>query len=236
MKRRKKHQPYVMNTIIMANLAFLCLLFFQFTYPETKEEGIKHYIPKRIENTGCMLRILDRQMIDIRVNLKNQLLVEGKLSDVNKLYGIAWKFLTNEDYESEYPNFKLITLEQVKDQIDYWQKQYDKMQENSPEQIIASKKLEEWEERLITLEEIDEDSFRQISKMAFMIINMDNYASYGRYIEILSELKAAQNDLRDYYSIKYFGKQYDQLDLNKDKRKVIAIRTLVPYRIIKAEH
>lgn len=233
MKRRKKHQPYVMNTIIMANLAFLCLLFFQFTYPETKEEGIKHVVPPKISCGFTVCGPIRHDILDIRVNLNNQLLVEGKLSDVNHLYGIAKEFLTNKNNEFKYPSFNTITLQRTKDQVDYWKEQSDKAAVNSPEQVVAEKKLEEWQVRLITLQEIDEPQFRQISKMAVMTIDMDEDATYGRYIEILSELRAAQNDLRDEYSQKYFGKSFDSLDPEKDARKILAIQTLVPHRIIK---
>ena len=147
--------------------------------------------------------------------------------------GLTKKFLTNEDQESKYPTFSLITLQKVQDQIDYWHEQIDKASENSPEHIAASKHLEEWLDRLITLQEINEPQFKQISKMEVITIDMDEDATYGRYIEILSELRAAQNDLRDEYSQKYVGKSFDSLDPEEDDRKILAIQTLVPHRIIK---
>lgn len=231
----KREIPEI-NAGSMADIAFLLLIFFLVTTTMEKETGIKKSLPQKVEveNPEDII-IRDRDLLKIQVNLKDQLLVEGSFSSVDKLYGIAKDFLTNDENSEKYPEFKVRTLEEARLQVQSWQQVYDAAEVNSPEQIAAEKKLEDWQDRLTTLKAIGEPSFREISKMAVMTIDMDNKSSYGRYIEILSELQAAQNDLRDEYSLKYFGVKFTELDETDDADKILAIQTIVPQRIVKKE-
>ena len=233
LKRKSQASSDVPNSS-MADIAFLLLIFFLVTTTMEKETGIKKSLPQKVEKQPD-IKILNRDLLDIRVNLNDQLLVEGKISEVDQLYGIAREFLTNEMNAEKYPSFELISKDKATTQVAYWKEQVASAKVNSPEQVVAEKKLEEWQDRLTTLKAIDEPSFRQISKMAVMTIDMDNKSSYGRYIEILSELQAAQNDLRDEVSLKYFGVKYTELDSEDDADKILAVQTIVPQRIIKKE-
>lgn len=230
----KREIPEI-NAGSMADIAFLLLIFFLVTTTMEKETGIKKSLPQKVEMPEDKIKILERNLLDIRVNLNDQLLVEKRPSEVSKLYGIAKEFLTNEENLEKYPEFELITKTEAQKQVQFYQEQYDAAKQNSPEQIAAEKKLEDWQDRLTTLNAINEPSFRQISKMAVMTIDMDNKSSYGRYIEILSELQAAQNDLRDEVSLKYFGVKFSELDSEDDADKILAVQTIIPQRIIKKE-
>lgn len=229
----KREIPEI-NAGSMADIAFLLLIFFLVTTTMEKETGIKKSLPQKVEKQDD-IKILNRDLLDIRVNLNDQLLVEGKISEVDQLYGIAREFLTNEKNAEKYPEFKLISRDKAATQVAYWEEQVASAAVNSPEQVVAKKKLEEWQDRLTTLKAINEPQFRQISKMAVMTIDMDNKSSYGRYIEILSELQAAQNDLRDEVSLTYFGVKFSELDSEDDADKILAVQTIVPQRIIKKE-
>lgn len=234
--KRNRTKPFAVNTIIMANLAFLALLFFQFALPPEYDEGIKKTLPKKFDvSWGCGLVIPDRDILRVQVNQKGQILLEDQLSSVSQLYGVAKKFYRNSENNVKYPDFHVRTLKEALSQVQSWQEVYDAAKVNSPEQIAAAYKLQDWKGRLTTLEAIEEPFYQEISKLAVIVIDIDEEASFGRYIEVMSELRAAMNDLRNEYALQYFGQSYSDLDPVDDRDKLIAIRHLVPYRIVKTE-
>lgn len=109
----KREIPEI-NAGSMADIAFLLLIFFLVTTTMEKETGIKKSLPQKVEKQDD-IKILNRDLLDIRVNLNDQLLVEGKISEVDQLYGIAREFLTNEKNAEKYPEFKLISRDKAAD-------------------------------------------------------------------------------------------------------------------------
>lgn len=229
----KREIPEI-NAGSMADIAFLLLIFFLVTTTMEKETGIKKNLPQKVEMKTENIIIRDRELLKVNVNLNDDLLVEGQLSEVNKLYGYAKEFFTNEENSEKYPEYFLRTKQECELQIATLEETIKNSPENSLTAVAAEKSLEDWQERLTTIKTIGEP-FRQIHKMGLIMIDMDNKSSYGRYIEILSELQAAQNDLRDEYSLKYFGVKFEELNPEEDQDKILAIQTLVPQRIIKKE-
>ncbi len=66
---------------------------------------------------------------------------------------------------------------------------------------------------------------------AVVSLKNDRGTSYDMYIQVQNEVKAAYNELREEESQKKFGKNYE--DLNKDQQK--KIRKLYPMKISEAE-
>jgi hypothetical protein len=65
----------------------------------------------------------------------------------------------------------------------------------------------------------------------------DRSTSYGRYLEVQNELVAGINELRNQFSIKYFGKKYDDLDSRKtiDAKIIEGISKIYKMNISEAE-
>jgi hypothetical protein len=65
----------------------------------------------------------------------------------------------------------------------------------------------------------------------------DRSTSYGRYLEVQNELVAGINELRNQFSIKYFGKKYDDLDSRKtiDAKIIEGISEIYKMNISEAE-
>ena len=64
-----------------------------------------------------------------------------------------------------------------------------------------------------------------------ILLQNDRGTSYGMYIKVQNELVAAYNELRNEFSNKHFGKNFDEL--NKLEKKVI--RKVYPNHISEAE-
>jgi len=59
----------------------------------------------------------------------------------------------------------------------------------------------------------------------------DRGTSYERYLEVYNELRAAYNELRDEYSMKNYGKLFDDLD----SARRATVKKIYPLRISEAE-
>lgn len=229
----KKSKTPEVNAGSMADIAFLLLIFFLVTTTMEKEQGIKKTLPQKVESED-KITILNRNLLDIQVNKNDELLVEGVRSDVDKLYGIAKDFLVNEENLEKYPQFKLVDRSMAEKQIAKYEKLYEDAEQGSTERIAIKEKLEKWKDKLAAVKALGEP-YREIHKTAIMTIDMDEESSYGRYIEILSELQAAQSNLRDEVSMENFGVKFDELDERDDADKILAVRKIIPQRIIKKE-
>ncbi|MFA6402238.1 MAG: biopolymer transporter ExbD [Salinivirgaceae bacterium] len=69
-----------------------------------------------------------------------------------------------------------------------------------------------------------------VSKQVISLQN-DRGTSYGMYIQAQNELAAAYNELRDEFSLRKFGRKFDDLDEEKQG----AVKDLYPQRISEAE-
>lgn len=79
-------------------------------------------------------------------------------------------------------------------------------------------------------------------KEAIISLQNDRGTSYGLYIKVQNELKAAYRELRDEYALKKYGSKFEDLKslaetskLDKDKAKVEDIVDQYPMRLSEAE-
>lgn len=84
------------NASSMADIAFLLLVFFLVTTQINADAGIKVMLPPwSDEPPGCTL-LTDRNILDVRVNAADQLLVEEEIMQIENLAAKVSRFLTQE--------------------------------------------------------------------------------------------------------------------------------------------
>ncbi|WP_040281954.1 ExbD/TolR family protein [Psychroserpens damuponensis] len=96
MKSTRRHYPEV-NAGSMADIAFLLLIFFLVTAVIPKDKGINRKLPAPCpENVNCNDGHVNmRNILVIKVNASNELLVDNELISINELKTITKTFLNN---------------------------------------------------------------------------------------------------------------------------------------------
>ena len=97
MRHSRQTAPQV-NAGSMADIAFLLLIFFLVTASIPKDDiGIKRTLPPPCpENTDCTDGFKSkRNILEVKVNSQNELLVDNKLTEIEALKDIAISFLDN---------------------------------------------------------------------------------------------------------------------------------------------
>lgn len=91
----KKKVPEV-NAGSMADIAFLLLIFFLVTTTIASDKGLTITLPpKREKDQKIQAEVNARDVFNVLVNFKNQLLVEGKRMNVKDLKEAVKKFIDN---------------------------------------------------------------------------------------------------------------------------------------------
>ncbi|MEM5564850.1 biopolymer transporter ExbD [Psychroserpens sp. AS72] len=96
MKSSRRDYPEV-NAGSMADIAFLLLIFFLVTAVIPKDKGINRKLPPPCPpNVICDDNpVHQRNILEIKVNAKNELLVENEIISIDELKDITKEFLTN---------------------------------------------------------------------------------------------------------------------------------------------
>lgn len=111
-KLKKKESPEV-NSSSMADIAFLLLIFFLVTTTIASEKGLRLLLPEKQEEQKDVEQMKKRNMMEVTINAHNQLLVKGKIVEVEKLKELAIKFINNRGANpelSEEPKEAIITF------------------------------------------------------------------------------------------------------------------------------
>ncbi|MBQ0136488.1 MAG: biopolymer transporter ExbD [Bacteroidales bacterium] len=93
------------NASSMADISFLLLIFFLVTTSMDVNQGLARRLPapippdQKIEDTD----INKRNLMVVKINSMNQLMVQGQLMDVRQLREEAKKFILNENDAEYYP-------------------------------------------------------------------------------------------------------------------------------------
>ncbi len=89
----------------MADISFLLLIFFLVTTSMDVNQGLARRLPapippdQKVEDTD----INKRNLLVVKINSADQLMVQGQLKDIKELREDAKKFILNENDESYYP-------------------------------------------------------------------------------------------------------------------------------------
>ncbi|HAA00922.1 MAG TPA: biopolymer transporter ExbD [Flavobacteriales bacterium] len=219
----KTNRNSEINAGSTADIAFLLLVFFLLVTTMETEEGIARRLPQKVE-TEIEKEIHERNVLDIRINAANQLLVEDKITTIPELKAVLRDFLTNPKRERS-----LAEMDFVNEEIC--------LQNWSEIKADDSRKHEEefWKDRLAMVQQTGAGYF--ICKDAVISLQNDNATSYAFYIAVQDAIEQCILSLRDEWSMKLYGVAYVDLDqkdaLSKERMKVI--RSIVPQRLIERE-
>jgi len=93
------------NASSMADISFLLLIFFLVTTSMDVNQGLARRLPapvppdQKVEDTD----INKRNLMVVKINSANQLMVQGQLMDIKQLRAEAKRFILNENDESFFP-------------------------------------------------------------------------------------------------------------------------------------
>ena len=89
----RKDTPEI-NAGSMADIAFLLLIFFLVTTTMDTDSGIIRKIPKK-EKIADNILIKEKNILEVNINLKNELFVDGEVILLNDLKKVAIDFIDN---------------------------------------------------------------------------------------------------------------------------------------------
>ncbi len=89
----RKESPEI-NAGSMADIAFLLLIFFLVTTTMNVDSGIMRKIPKK-EELQPDIKIKEKNILEVNINLKNELFVDGNIIQLKELKQIAIEFIDN---------------------------------------------------------------------------------------------------------------------------------------------
>lgn len=89
----RKASPEI-NAGSMADLAFLLLIFFLVTTTIDVDAGINRKISKK-EINPAILTIKDKNIMEVNINFKNEVLVDGNIVQLKELKQLAIDFIDN---------------------------------------------------------------------------------------------------------------------------------------------
>lgn len=220
------------NAGSMADIAFLLLIFFLVTTTMDTDIAIERILPQKNDEEIIDPPIVkDKNVLEVRCNMQDQLLVEGKLIEIDELKDITIEFLENPDKRGDLPTKTLVTEAMCKDAI----AAYEGQLAADPDNFDIQGELKKWNQKLTTVQMLGE--YMELPDVAIISLQNDNWTSYGMYMQVQNELTAALNELRNGLCEEKFGRKYTELNpvAEDDKAIIRAIRTVYPQRISEAE-
>lgn len=220
------------NAGSMADIAFLLLIFFLVTTTMDQDVGILRQLPPPVpDDMEKPPEVKERNVYEVLVNSKDQLLVEGKPMDIQDLKQGAIEFYTNPTNSPDLPQLKQVTRAMVDENI----VRLKQALRQNPDSKDLKDKLEKWEDKRNAIELVG--PYKELPTSALISLQNDRGTSYKTYISVQNELSAAVNELRDKLSLEKFGVRYSELNPAKDADKpmIKAIRAVYPQRISEAE-
>lgn len=83
------------NAGSMADIAFLLLIFFLVTTTMDVDQGISVQLPPKVDDNHVIFQGHDRNVLEILINSKDHLMVEGEPTNIRDLTQLTKRFLTN---------------------------------------------------------------------------------------------------------------------------------------------
>ncbi|NND76935.1 MAG: hypothetical protein HKN39_01980 [Flavobacteriales bacterium] len=224
----------------MADIAFLLLVFWLMTTTLESDIGIMRQLPP-IDNEAEPETVKMKNVYEVMVNFRNELLVEGELGQVNELKSGAMEFLTNTGVFEEKPGDENLTSRT-------WVRKADVQAKiNSLRSAISTAESEDisksyqksldniWQPKMDAINFFGE--YRELVPAAVISLQNDKGTTYDTYIQVQNELASAVNQLRDDLCQKTWKINFDDLSdkVPEDKRKIKAVRQVFPQRVSEAE-
>ncbi|TNF47428.1 MAG: biopolymer transporter ExbD [Bacteroidetes bacterium] len=248
----KREIPEI-NAGSMADIAFLLLIFFLVTTTMDKDQAYIRSIPKKIEVKNDPVEVQKRDILAIKANSQNQLMVRGEVfNDPDKISDFVLKFYqTNQKSAgqlvmNDFPLYSVITTSQIEANIDKILDEIDAMEAaGSPQDQIDFKynQLAEWEKKQRALKLYGGSQLPEISFQANMRIEVMQATAYSIFAKIQTEIEEAIYELRDKEAQRLWGVSYgtlkrkeanenDKTKVKEEKGKLELLEILYPARII----
>jgi biopolymer transport protein ExbD len=241
----KREIPEI-NAGSMADIAFLLLLFFLVTTTMDKDQAYIRNIPKKIDVPLDQTKVQERDILAIRANNQNQLMVRGQVfSDPSKISDFVLKFYqTNEkvnDVANNFPMYSTTTLALCDQNMANLDRQIEEAEavgnEKMTEFFLAS--YDEWNKKKNAIKLYGKSQIRELSVQAHIRIEVQEATAYSIFTQIHNEIEEAIFELRDNECMRLFNESYGLLkrrfaqDNNtQDKAKIDLLEILYPGRII----
>lgn len=100
MKKTRK-EPAAINAGSMADIAFLLLIFFLVATQISQDKGIRVILPELYD--GPVGKASNNNVLNIKINKEDALMVEGEIFDINELQDMIVSFVLNPEKRSDYP-------------------------------------------------------------------------------------------------------------------------------------
>ncbi len=100
MKKKRKTPPEI-SAGSMADIAFLLLIFFLVATQISQDKGIRVVLPEYYD--GPAGKVIDRDVLNIKINKFDEVMVEGKPTTLPDLATLIPKFVLNLEKRSDYP-------------------------------------------------------------------------------------------------------------------------------------
>lgn len=234
------------NAGSMADIAFLLLIFFLVTTTMDKDQAYIRSIPKKIEQVQDPVKVEERNILAIKANNLNQLMVRNEIiSDPDKISEKIVEFYrTNEknNKPNDFPLYGRTSMSEINDNIRKVEAKAEQMENEdfSSEQIdFQYTVLAEWEKKKASLKLYGASELPEIHPTANIRIEVQTATNYSLFAKIHTEIEEAIFELRDGEAKRLFGesygvikKRFNQDENNNDKQKLDLLDILYPARII----
>ena len=118
MVRKKEREIPEMNASSMADIAFLLLIFFLVTTTMDIDKGIIVTLPPYVPDQEQLdVKLNQRNVLEILVNARDQLLVEGELTQISELKELCIKHVDNDGVDPDFsdsPDDAVVSLQNDK--------------------------------------------------------------------------------------------------------------------------
>ncbi len=243
----KREIPEI-NAGSMADIAFLLLIFFLVTTTMDRDQAYVRSIPKKVEIVTEPVEVEKRNILAIRANSKNQLMVRGEIienpDDISdKVMEFYQKNEKSNDVTNNFPLYSRTTMQKIESELNKALDAYD-VAENTPDvepTILAFKQsqVDEWEKKKRALKMYKGDVLPEIHFQANTRIEVQIETAYELFAKIQTEIEEALYELRDIEAKRIFGESYGTIkkrfDVDQeaeDKKKLDLLDILYPARII----
>jgi len=234
------------NAGSMADIAFLLLLFFLVTTTMDKDQAYIRNIPKKIDVPPSDVKVQERDILAIRANNQNQLMVRGEIfSDPTKISEFVLKFYqTNEkvnDLENNFPMYSTTTMELCDQNMANLDRQIEEAEKvgNTKMAEFFLNSYDEWNKKKNAIKLYGKSELRELSVQAHIRIEVQEATAYSIFTQIHNEIEEAIFELRDKECMRLFNESYGLLKRRfaqdsdpKDKSKIELLEILYPARII----
>ncbi|MGJ8661548.1 MAG: ExbD/TolR family protein [Bacteroidota bacterium] len=235
------------NAGSMADIAFLLLIFFLVTTTMDKDQAYIRNIPKKIEVTTPPIDVEQRNVMAIKANNQNQLMVRNELmADPDKISEKIVEFYReNEkqnDVSNNFPMYSRISMREIDENIRRIEIEAENMEAQDADGAMIDFKfnqLAEWEKKKNALRLYGANELPEIHFQANIRIEVQTQTEYSLFAKIQTEIEEAIYELRDDEAKRIFGESYGVIKTRyisdedaADKGKLDLLDILYPARII----